>query len=301
LFLDQSLPAQIISVNNRDIEENEEFHPVVAAVFLDFVAIDIEVCTSAGNDLNTTVVEFKDLSHNDIMRFRRIFDSLVAFLQKADLRLANIRMTLTGAWLRPIDDDFLFDDDNDGDDDGWATRVKSMWNDISSSNMQLREEGFQHLARWAASTPASHQEIARGFANFQFGASIFADPKSSLAGMYPAASALRNVSCGMCTDACDVLASAPSFTMLEKLEVSELPPLVAQELTMAMKGMRLWKAYSLKCPAKATASSNQCSASTRCTDTSDLAPVWTSEQALSEDEDEDEDEYDDGCYDAPSL
>jgi len=278
-FLEEVVPAQIFPqpVDTEDRVQRCEEQRLIATVFWDYVPLRIELCTYTETDKKETTLMFLDRSHNDIIRCKHVLDNLVAFLLTEGLQVHEpLRVTrLSGGLLahgpRPqlmVDDDMSMSDD---EEDSWTSRVDLMWDDALSPDSALREEAFRYLAHSAASAPDSHAAIAKGFADFQLGLTLFADPHSSLAEMYLAASALQHMGTGESPDACDILAHAPSFQALAKFEVSDLPPLVARELALAVDSISLWKTFSQKVVGKAGPEGSMGTASTRCSDT---APIF---------------------------
>jgi hypothetical protein len=207
-----------------------------------YAPVDIEICLHAGEDVTIGIV--KHSKQNDPILFNRVFECLIDSLQSYGLKVT----TGSEGLARPgvIDDDFSFDDDEETStgDDLWSERVELVQADIDSPHAAFREEALQHLARWAGAEPASHEAVARGIAKSKIATQLFTSPSASLAEMYPAAAALRNVVSSAQTEICESLCASPLFEVLTNLKVKQLPPVVASELTLAIDGLKLWSQYS---------------------------------------------------------
>jgi len=273
-FLDEVLPAHI-SGPPSVTKEGQTCH-VSATVFMDYVPLGIDFCVDVDQE-GRTVVALKHPSQNDVIRFNRVFDRLVSFLQSSNLQVITSHKSNTGP-ARLIDDDFDFADDDMlmDDEPSWDDRVNSVQADLESNNITLRQEAVQDLARWVATEPKSHAAVAQGFVKFQFESTLLAGKTAPLAEIYPIASALQKMSRGVSSEATDVLSNSQLYAVLNNMKLTELPPLVARELSQALQGLSLWKAYSTGEKSTDKFGSN----STRCTDLDAL------EELTIEDEDD---------------
>lgn len=269
-FLNESLPT---TISGCSLEAEEDQCHILASVFLDFVPIGVEVHCSVDNE-GTTVAVFKHPSQNDIIRFNRVLDQLMTFLRKSGLQVNATNAASAGAPAQCVDDDFELTDD--GDDDMPSADTEPAWSesgqriiqaDLQSSTPTLREEALRHLARWAAATTESHAAVAQCLVKSQFQSTLLAGSRASLAELYPGASALQSVSEGMSHQASEIVSNSNLFTVLDNLQLSGFPTIVANKLTSAIQSLRLWKAYSKKLGSDMPSAGTEfLSASTRCTD-----------------------------------
>jgi hypothetical protein len=246
---------------------------VAATVFIEFVPISLEVSIRVDDDdEGASTVVFKHPSQSDIVRFRHVTDRLIMFLQSVGLQLRMQSLATIGWFPCILDDDFNDDCDSicadvlDDEVHSCAAYGDLLQLDMESPSAIVREEAIRNLARWAATTPASHAAVAKICVESHLEALLVAGSNAPLAEVYPAASALKHVTGGISEEAWKIITSSQLWPTLEKLDSTEFPPVVGKELAIASKSLRLWNAFSQKLPAY-TGEGGFSSGSTRCTDT----------------------------------
>jgi hypothetical protein len=264
-FFDEKVPSCVsTSSTSRDMK---------TVAFVGYVALNIEICISSYQDV--AIVIFKESKQNDVILLQQLFGQFVSFLRSSGLQATTMHQTLMNAGV--VEDEFDLESDIDDAmrDALWSERVDLVKGDLESHNGAMREEAFQHLARWAASEPKSHRAVAKCLQASKVVITLFVNPSATLAEMFPAASALKNVTQHASPALYMDLCASPLFDVLQNIRTAELPPLVVRELEVAVDAIQLWGAYEKWLSRKAKKKSSKIVAermsefssdSTRCTD-----------------------------------
>lgn len=244
LFLDSKLPSSVAKLPC----EAGQIWRVEATVFVDYVPLNIELCTSEASD-GATCVTMRHSSRNDVVLFKRVSQLFADFLSSAGLKV----MLATGASINMfsekqvglVDDDFadfLDVDSTEAEHASWSQRVNLAWLDFDSRNTALHKDAIHSLARLAASAPESHPALAEGLADRSSTVVgiFFAKEASPVTEMYPMASLLRCLACGDSAEANMILRKSAFAQKLDKYKhmVANLPPIVSREMGLAVERLQ---------------------------------------------------------------
>jgi hypothetical protein len=254
-FLVKEFPADI---STRPLcDEQKQGFQVSATVFVDFIPVRVEVYAMPDGAFDVAL-SFNHPSQKDIVRFNCLVEHSIAFLQSQGMQIGTSKKMGLNQ---------LIDDVPEDQELSWKERVEVVQDNMASDCAMLREESLQYLARWADLSPACHTAVANVFVKSKFEERLLAAASTPLplAELYPAISALHSVSCATSPEACDILCSAPICAALKTLTSSELPPIVASKLAVAVQSLQLWNAFSPKLSDEKI-TRDMGSNSTRCTD-----------------------------------
>jgi hypothetical protein len=262
-FFAEKVPSDMSS-------ESQTACDLKGVAFVNYCPLNIEVCISS-SDQDVTIVIFKECHQNDVILFHQLFGRFVSFLGSFGIQATTFHQTLANAGF--VEDDFDSEDDED-DEDLWSERAHLLQDDLESQKPAMREEALQHLARWSAAEPRSHVAVAKCLQASEAVMTLFVNPSSTLAEMFPAASALKNVVRNASEEVCKDLCASQLSVVLQDLRMSHLPPVVARELKVAVEAIQLWEVFSKKFPKNGCGGDGLTgdfgSNSTRC---SDLGPI----------------------------
>jgi len=123
----------------------------------------------------TIIVTVNELSLNDIIRCRRIFNGLLKFAQDSGLAATCKHQSSHG--FRLLDDDFLIADYDmsiesetpsymsiESETPSWSEEVELVLVDMGTRKTDLYEESLRTIASWSASNMENHQALAKGIA-----------------------------------------------------------------------------------------------------------------------------------------
>jgi hypothetical protein len=268
-FLDKDLPAEVVGPSLRG---DDWF--LSGTIFLDFVPVSVEVCIVAEAS-DSSIIVLKHPSRNDAMRFHHFFKLLIHFLGSFSFKVMSLHQA--GSDGLPGQAALIHDDFSDfaSEDTSWDDKVECMLADARSRNMEIREEALRSLARWSSSTqsdeveaaPESHEQIAQGFVEeaVLFEEILFSRPPASLAERYPVAAALRSIAGGSSSKARATLSKSSVLSSIDKQTLSQLPTIVARELSAALRALQMDKVSNPN-----TTERDFASVSTKCTDLGSL-------------------------------
>jgi hypothetical protein len=134
-----------------------------ATIIIDSVPLQIRVRVMEEGE--TIIVTVNELSLNDIIRCRRIFNGLLKFAQ--DSGLAATCKHQSSHCFRLLDDDFLISDYDvsiESETPSWSEEVEVVLVDMGTRKTDLYEESLRTIASWSASNMESHQALAKGIA-----------------------------------------------------------------------------------------------------------------------------------------
>jgi len=164
-----------------------------ATIFIDFVPLRIELEVKAEADEITVTV--KDLSLNDVIRFKRMFNSLLKFIQDRGLS-ATCKHQISHCF-RLLDDDFDTVDDAvtfQNDTRSSSEQVDIMLVDIAACKHDFHEEASISTSA-STSTYDSHEEADMDACKYDFQeeASISISASTSTYDVHE--EALRTIAC----------------------------------------------------------------------------------------------------------
>lgn len=239
-FLDETLPSENFWPPKVCDDQAQN---VSMTVFVDYIPLKIEMCIYANGKDSSTVV-LRHPSQSDIVRFRRVFEQLVAFIQKSGLCVKPPRQDQVDGIpcaVQLLDDDSDFTDDESADDEStWSDRVEFALAGIDSGSAQVREQAFKSLAHWAGASPASHVALAQCLVKRVAGieAMLLARPPAPVVETYLLAASLRRLACGGSTQANKILSNSVIVNLFGKAAMLDLPWFVSSELATANDCLR---------------------------------------------------------------
>jgi len=227
-FLSEEVPAELTK-DRKDLQRIE------AVVFVDFVALEIEVMIRSWQDETTITV--RDRSRSDVVRMHRLYEQLKeSFARQTEQVLQDWSLQDLRRQVLPPDSLDEFEDDG-VDIQTMCDRAQALLNDVTSCSEDVRVEGAQVLASWAQGFPESRMHIAEALlrSDSHLVEARFRNFNLSLAEVYPLAAMLRYTF--NCPDAASMLKNsgiARKLFAMRRLENKPIAALVAKELSMAV-------------------------------------------------------------------
>jgi len=228
-FLRNEVPAELTS-------DSKDEQKIEAVVFVDFVALEIEVTIQSWQD--RTAVNVRDRSNCDVVRMHRLHKQLKESLAKQteqapqDASLQNLQHH------RPSfgsPDEF---EDDQIDSQTMLDKAEALVNDVTSPGVNTRMEGAQGLALWAQDCPECRVRIAETLLKHdaQIVKDLLQNSNLPLAEAYPLAAMLRHTF--LCPSAAKKLKSsriARALRGMVRFSDGSTSELVAQEISMAVR------------------------------------------------------------------
>jgi hypothetical protein len=235
-YLEEAVPSDFASLS-IDAEKSYKWQ-VTGTVFVDYIPLGVEVCAkTCGEEVSVSVTH---TTNNDLIRFNSMLKEMLGFLKTRGLQTSG-NLPVSNFQQRFVDDDdFGFSDDEEDDEDAWEEKVQPILKDTRSIRNEVREEAFRAIAQWAATNPASHDALAKGFIDraAELSSLFCTSSKASAAETYPFAVAIRKLSEGfLSTETRDELLQSSLSTMMEPASKPRVPAVVAREYKMAMQAL----------------------------------------------------------------
>jgi len=229
-FLSKEADAEM-TYNNKDLQKIE------AAVFLDFVELQIEVNIRSVED--HTMVMVKDRSRSDVVRWHRFCAQLKqSFACRSDQAQQNVSPRDLQSELLPMCSFDEFDDDW-VDSQSMRDMAEALLNDVTSGNANVRVQGAQVLASWARECPECREHIAEAMLknDVQMVEALLQNSNVPLAEAYPFAATLRYTL--LCPTAASTLMKssgiASRLLATRTFNNGSTAAIVAKELSMAVR------------------------------------------------------------------
>jgi len=216
--------------------DNKDMQTIEAVVFIDFVALQIEVNIQSEEDYTTVMV--KDHSRSDVVRLHRFCEQLKEnFAWPTEQTLQNVSPPGLQAELLPMCSFDEFDDDW-VDNESMRDRADALLNDVTSRNANVRVEGAQVLASWAQECLECRVHIAEALLEkgAQIVEALLQNSNVPLAEAYPLAATLRYTL--LCPDAARKLKNsgiALKLFAIRRFNSGTVAAIVAKELSMAVR------------------------------------------------------------------
>jgi len=234
-FLSEEVPAELTK-DNKDLQRIE------AVVFVDFVALEIEVMIQSWQDRTTITV--RDRSFSDVVRMHRLYGQLKEiFARHTEQVPHDVSLQELQCQLLPLDS-LPHQDSLDEFNDDWVDsqtmrdRAQALLNDVTSRSVDMRVEGAQILASWTQDCPECRVDIAETLLknDSHIVEALFQNSSLSLAEVYPIAAMLRHTF--SCPDAANVMKNsgiAEELIAMQRLSNWSTVALVAKEFSMAVR------------------------------------------------------------------
>jgi len=228
-FLSKAVDAQV-TYDNKDLQKIE------AAVFVDFVELQIEVNVRSGEDHTTVMV--KDRSRSDVVRWHRFCEQLKEnFACQSEQAQQNVSPRDLQSELLPLSSFDEFDDDW-VDNQSMRYTAEALLKDVTSGDANVRVQGAQILASRARECPECREHIAEAMLknDVQMVEALLQNSNVPLAEAYPLAATLRYTL--LCPNAASTLMnSAIAFRLLatRTFNNGSTAAIVAKELSMAAR------------------------------------------------------------------
>jgi len=230
-FLRNEVPAALTS-DSKDVQKIE------AVVFVDFVALEIEVTFQSWQD--RTAVNVRDKSHSDVVRMHRLHKQLKESLaQQTEQAPQDGSLQDLQHQLLPFGSPDEFEDDQI-DSQTMRDKAEALVNDVTSHSVNSRMEGAQGLALWAQDCPECRVHIAETMLKHdaQIVKDLLQNSNLPLAEAYPLAAMLHHTF--LCPSAARKLKSsriARELRGMVRFNDGSTTELVAKELSMAVRCM----------------------------------------------------------------
>jgi len=229
-FLSNEVDAEV-TYYNKDLQKIE------AAVFLDFVELQIEVNIHFVED--HTMVMVKDRSRSDVVRWHRFCEQLKeSFACQSEKAQQNVSPRDLQSELLPMCSFDEFDDDW-VDSQSMRDMAEALLNDVTSGNANVRVQGAQVLASWARECPECREHIAEAMLknDVQMVEALLQNSNVPLAEAYPFAATLRYTL--LCPNAASTLMKssgiASRLLATRTFNNGSTAAIVAKELSMAVR------------------------------------------------------------------
>jgi hypothetical protein len=229
-YLEEVVPCEF-SWSLKSTESGEEW-VMDGTIFVEYIPVGVEmcICVSGAN----IIVTASHASQNDVIRFSRAFHNLVKFLRGEGYQATSNHEAMCCFQLQEFDDDFLSNaSDIDEEEPSWDEKVEYLLDNIDSNTGVIGADDLQILARWASSSPDSHEALAERLAwqTGTFSKLLCGKPESNLVEMYLLAATWRSIAEGASPEIFSILLNTPFPTMLDQV-ADVLPALVVRELTI---------------------------------------------------------------------
>jgi len=229
-FLDKEVVAEVTH-DDRDPQKIE------AVVFVDFVALQVEVDIISVQDHTTIMVT--DRSRRDVVRLHRFCEQL-----KDGLGLKREQTQQNGSTLdlQPELLPMSFDEFEDDwvDSQCMSDKAEALLNDVTSRHASMRVEGAQVLASWAQECPECREHIAEAMLkhDVQISEALLLNSNLPLAEAYPLAATLQYTL--LCPNAASKLRDTDIVLQLLAIRTvtnGSTAAIVAKALSMAAKSL----------------------------------------------------------------
>jgi len=227
-FLSEEVPAEL----TKDSKDQQR---IQAVVFLDFVALEIEVMIQSWQDETTVVVW--DRSRSDVVRMHRLYEQLKGSFARQTKQVLQDG-SLQDLSRQPLPPHSLDEFEVDWvDSQTMRDRAEALLNGVTSCSADMRVECAQALASWVQDLPESRMHIAEVLlrSDTHLVEALFQNLNLSLAEVYPLAAMLRYTF--KCPDAASMLKNsgfARKLLAMQRLGNKSTAALVAKELSMAV-------------------------------------------------------------------
>jgi len=229
VFLSKEVVAEVTH-DSKDLQKIE------AAVFVDFVELQVEVSIQSAEDHTTVVV--KDRSRSDVVQWHHFCEQLKeSFSQQNEQVHQHLSPQDLQPELLPM---YSFDefDDDWVDSQSMRDKAEALLDDVASRNATVRVQGTQVLASWARECPECRQHIAEAMLknDVQILEALLQNSNVPLAEAYPLAATLRYTL--FCPNAASTLMNSGIALRLlanRTFNNESTAAIVAKELSMAVR------------------------------------------------------------------
>jgi len=228
-FLSTKVAAEVI-------HEDMDLQKMEAVIFVDFVALQIEV--EIYSSQNRTTIMVKDRPCNDVVRLHRLCEQLKeSFAWQPEHSPQNVSPRDLQPKLLPLFSLGEFEDEW-VDGQTMSDKAEALLDDLTSRSASLRVEGAQVLASWAQEHPECRTHIADALlkSDAQIIEALLQHTSLPIAEAYPLAATLRYTL--LCAHAASKLRNSPSVRKLLAIGRNcngSAAAIVAKELLIAAR------------------------------------------------------------------